>query len=137
MTDATEKAASTARIVVITEQAYDIIDEMARNPKKFEDSLTKLSRLVIKVINDIDSNLSKPGLKDEDKSRLERARRELLDWGEKVKELTTQLDNLQDDEKKQGNQKVCGFCHFARLSFFWSKGNFKQVIRNGVYKNIW
>jgi hypothetical protein len=85
MTDATEKAASTARIVVITEQAYDIIDEMARNPKKFEDSLTKLSRLVIKVINDIDSNLSKPGLKDEDKSRLERARRELLDWGEKVK----------------------------------------------------
>jgi len=110
MTDATEKAASTARIVVITEQAYDIIDEMARNPKKFEDSLTKLSRLVIKVINDIDSNLSKLGLKDEDKSRLERARRELLDWGEKVKELTTQLDNLQDDEK---NKEIKRFAAFA------------------------
>jgi uncharacterized protein (DUF342 family) len=110
MTDATEKAASTARIVVITEQAYDIIDEMARNPKKFEDSLTKLSRLVIKVINDIYSNLSKPGLKDEDKSRLERARRELLDWGEKVKELTTQLDNLQDDEK---NKEIKRFAAFA------------------------
>jgi len=110
MTDAKEKAASTARIVVITEQAYDIIDEMARNPKKFEDSLTKLSRLVIKVINDIDSNLSKPGLKDEDKSRLERARRELLDWGEKVKELTTQLDNLQDDEK---NKEIKRFAAFA------------------------
>jgi hypothetical protein len=110
MTDATEKAASTARIVVITEQAYDIIDEMARNPKKFEDSLTKLSRLVIKVINDIDSNLSKPGLKDEDKSRLERARRELLDWGEKVKELTTQLDNLQYDEK---NKEIKRFAAFA------------------------
>jgi len=51
--DPVERAAEVVRIVVWLEQAYDVMDELANNPEMFEDSLAKISRLVVKVTNDL------------------------------------------------------------------------------------
>jgi hypothetical protein len=54
--DPVERAAEVVRIVVWLEQAYDVMDELANNPEMFEDSLAKISRLVVKVTNDLIRN---------------------------------------------------------------------------------
>ena len=54
--DPVERAAEVIRIVVWLEQAYDVMDELANNPEMFEDSLAKISRLVVKVTNDLIRN---------------------------------------------------------------------------------
>jgi hypothetical protein len=51
--DPVERAAEVVRIVVWLEQAYDVMDELANNPEMFEDSLAKISRLIVKVTNDL------------------------------------------------------------------------------------
>jgi len=110
-------AAEAARIVVAVEQAYDVIDEISSNPDKFFNSLTTLSRLARKVLNDIEEELKdvnetlkkleeelkKPEGKEkekleklqeekekEEKKRkdLNRARELLLDWSRRYRELT-------------------------------------------------
>jgi uncharacterized protein Yka (UPF0111/DUF47 family) len=57
--DIIPKAASIARIVIHTQQAYDILDEMVRfadDRNKVMDSFYKLSRLVTKTLNDFSSD---------------------------------------------------------------------------------
>jgi len=54
--DPVERAAEVVRIVVWLEQAYDVMDELANNPEMFEDSLAKISRLIVKVTNDLIRN---------------------------------------------------------------------------------
>jgi CRISPR-associated protein Csa5 len=100
--DVIEDLASIARIVVHVEQAYDLADELARAPNKYEDSLAKLSRLAVKVINDIESKINelKKGSQQSDKKELlelESAKKSLSNFGNSLEKLFRYLKSLSED----------------------------------------
>jgi len=94
--DPLSSAAEVARFVVHLEMAYDVVDEMASNPKRFVDSLHKLSRLVVKVLNDLKD--VKP-IREEDREVVEYARRALASWALREKQLLEYLESLSDKDR--------------------------------------
>lgn len=99
--DIVEEAARVARIVVHTEIAYDIVDELASSPEKYNEKIYKLSRLVTKVYNDIDNALRRE-TKEREKELLQKVKGRLEYWGHLVKELMKHLESL--DEKKRKDE---------------------------------
>lgn len=59
--DVVARAAAVARIAVNLEMAYDVIDELARVPGKYPELLAQLSRLIAKVIRDVERKLQEAG----------------------------------------------------------------------------
>ena len=94
--DPLSSAAEVARFVVHLEMAYDVVDEMASNPRRYAESLYKLSRLVAKVLNDLEK--VEP-TREEDKEVVEYARRALASWALREKQLLEYLENLNDKDR--------------------------------------
>ncbi|MEM4970997.1 MAG: hypothetical protein QXE01_07080 [Sulfolobales archaeon] len=95
--------ADLARIIVHVEQAYDIADELARAPNKYEDGLAKLSRLAIKVVNDIESMISrrlKEGSQQSDVKELESIKNYLGKFSDSLEELFEYLKDLNDEDMR-------------------------------------
>ncbi len=75
--------AKKARIIVFPEQAYDIIDEISRSsndPVKVLDGLQKLSRLAIKVINDLPELKDKKAIDEDERKSIDEAIKSLKYW---------------------------------------------------------
>ena len=89
-------AARVARLVVHLEMAYDVLDEMASNPARYEDSLYRLSRLVTKVLNDLNRALERG--EGVDRERLEQARSMLEGWAIREGSLMEHLRSKRDHE---------------------------------------
>ncbi len=91
-------AANTARIAVHLEQAYDIIDEMASNPNNYRDSLYKLSRLITKVLNDLEKNSDKFRNSEYRKRVFDSVSESLKFWSRKLDQLIEYLSSKSDKE---------------------------------------
>jgi CRISPR-associated protein Csa5 len=109
--DPVEKFAETARLVVHLEQAYDVIDELARSPDKYEDSLAKLSRLAVKVLKDIDDMIEKlKRSQDEsnkrEKENLEKAKRHIINFNEHLKLLFRYLKEYENIDKNKRYKEI-------------------------------
>jgi pyruvate/2-oxoacid:ferredoxin oxidoreductase alpha subunit len=83
-----------ARIAVRYEQAYDIIDELARMPERYPELFSKLTRVVAKTLSDVERKLSEK--KDE---TLEKAERVLLTWGRLLDEFLRALEDMSEKER--------------------------------------
>jgi len=92
------RLAAVARIAVRYEQAYDIIDELARMPERYPELFSKLTRVVAKTLSDAERKLSEK--KDE---TLEKAERVLLTWGRLLEEFLRALDGM--SERRSGTQR--------------------------------
>ena len=88
------RLATVARIAVRYEQAYDIIDELARMPERYPELFSKLTRVVAKTLSDVERKLSEK--KDE---TLEKAERVLLTWGRLLDEFLRALENMSEKER--------------------------------------
>ncbi|MBP1357057.1 MAG: hypothetical protein JZD40_00990 [Sulfolobus sp.] len=64
-----EKASQIIRLVVFTEYSFDILDELSR-VKDLSKSMAKVSRLVDKLVLDIDNKLQDQNVSQEDKNFL-------------------------------------------------------------------
>lgn len=98
--DPVYELASIGRIVVHVDYAYDLVDEMASNPEKYIDSLYKLSRLAVKIHNDLvkNKNLFEEDIKNK---AYEYAVNGLQKWAIKVSEFINYINSLGDDRKKE------------------------------------
>jgi hypothetical protein len=88
------RLAAVARIAVRYEQAYDIIDELARMPERYPELFSKLTRVVAKTLSDVERKLSEK--KDE---TLEKAERVLLTWGRLLEEFLRALEDMSEKER--------------------------------------
>lgn len=122
------RAAEIARVVVHTEQAFDILDELSSNPEMLDNALTKISRLIVKVLNDIDKELKE--LKGEECRRtLENSRRDLLRWPEAMKGLVDELQRLRysEESKKEFARAVKRFAAYT-LSMDIRTENVRRIL---------
>lgn len=97
------RAADTARLLVHIEMAYDVLDEMASNPRRYVDSLQKLSRLSAKVLNDIPKIREKIKSNQQDnelKEALDYLERKVSSWALEEKDLIKYLEELPNDEER-------------------------------------
>jgi len=92
--DLVSRLAAVARIAVRYEQAYDIIDELARMPERYPELFSKLTRVIAKTLSDVERKLSEK--KDD---TLEKAERGLLMWGRLLEEFLRALDGMSEKER--------------------------------------
>lgn len=92
--DLVSRLAAVARIAVRYEQAYDIIDELARMPERYPELFSKLTRVVAKTLSDVERKLNEK--KDD---TLEKAERGLLMWGRLLEEFLRMLDGMSEKER--------------------------------------
>ncbi|CCC81885.1 type I-A CRISPR-associated protein Csa5 [Thermoproteus tenax] len=90
-----ERAARSVRPAVHLEMAYDVLDELSRSPEKYPEQLAKLSRIVVKVLNDVEDELEHNPQNEE----LQKARNRLAAWGGYVAELAKRLEEADDRER--------------------------------------
>ncbi|ACB40067.1 hypothetical protein [Pyrobaculum neutrophilum] len=115
-----ERAARSVRPAVHLEMAYDVLDELSRSPEKYPEQLAKLSRIVVKVLNDVEEKLndieeelkhnpqSKESQKVKDRlAALQRARNRLAAWGRYVAELAKRLEEADDRERARMVRLFC------------------------------
>ncbi len=90
-------AADIVRIVIHREQAYDILDELANNPKleTLIDALSKISRLVTKTLNDLNDLKNKVN-RDDCRSVITNVMGGLQWWFKRQDELYNYLKNIKD-----------------------------------------
>ncbi|MGB9622232.1 MAG: hypothetical protein ACPL07_00160 [Candidatus Bathyarchaeia archaeon] len=102
MNDVVKNAGDTIRVVIHIEHAYDILDELASNPKldTLADALSKISRLVIKVLNDLKFFSEKSNISNDCKDAINSAISKLQWWFKVQDELYNYIKDL-NDEKKQ------------------------------------
>lgn len=92
--DLVSRLAAVARIAVRYEQAYDIIDELARMPERYPELFSKLTRVIAKTLSDVERKLNEK--KDD---TLEKAERGLLMWGRLLEEFLRMLDDMSEKER--------------------------------------
>jgi hypothetical protein len=92
--DLVSRLAAVARIAVRYEQAYDIIDELARMPERYPELFSKLTRVIAKTLSDVERKLNEK--KDD---TLEKAERGLLMWGRLLEEFLRALDGMSEKER--------------------------------------
>ncbi len=103
--DVIKSASDAVRVVIHVEQAYDILDELASNPKldTLADTLAKISRLVTKVINDLQD------AKKEDKCKgevdIESTIGKLQWWFKVQDELYNYIKGLKDEKEQRRELK--------------------------------
>ncbi len=96
--DYVRDAADVVRIVIHREQAYDILDELANNPKLeiLVDALSKISRLVTKTLNDLNKLLKNDKVSKDCKDIITDVVNRLQWWFKKQDELYNYLKNVKD-----------------------------------------
>jgi pyruvate/2-oxoacid:ferredoxin oxidoreductase alpha subunit len=92
--DLVSRLSAVARIAVRYEQAYDIIDELARMPERYPELFSKLTRVIAKTLSDVERKLNEK--KDE---TLEKAERVLLTWGRLLDEFLRALEDMSEKER--------------------------------------
>jgi hypothetical protein len=92
--DLVSRLAAVARIAVRYEQAYDIIDELARMPERYPELFSKLTRVIAKTLSDVERKLNEK--KDD---TLVKAERGLLMWGRLLEEFLRALDGMSEKER--------------------------------------
>jgi hypothetical protein len=92
--DLVSRLVAVARIAVRYEQAYDIIDELARMPERYPELFSKLTRVIAKTLSDVERKLNEK--KDD---TLEKAERGLLMWGRLLEEFLRALDGMSEKER--------------------------------------
>jgi len=92
--DLVSRLAAVARIAVRCEQAYDIIDELARMPERYPELFSKLTRVIAKTLSDVERKLSEK--KDD---TLVKAERGLLMWGRLLEEFLRALEGMSEKER--------------------------------------
>jgi CRISPR-associated protein Csa5 len=104
--DNVKDAGDTIRVVIHLEQAYDVLDELASNPRidTLSDTLAKLSRLTTKVINDLKNKLDKID-NEECKKAINSAVNNLQWWFKRQDELYNYIKSLQDEKKIRAELK--------------------------------
>jgi len=104
--DVIKDAGDTIRVVIHLEQAYDVLDELASNPRidTLSDTLAKLSRLTTKVINDLKNKIREMNDK-ECRDIIESARDKLQWWFRRQDELYNYVRSLQDEKKIRAELK--------------------------------
>ncbi|AFL66339.1 hypothetical protein [Desulfurococcus amylolyticus] len=128
--DPVENLANIARIVVHTQYAYDVIDEMASNPEKYIDSLYKLSRLAVKLYDDL-RKLREEDIKSmgEEADRVMKARKYALDqlrgWNKLVEDF---IEHIRQNASQLRNE----IRKFATLAI--SVDSYSMVIRDLLEK---
>ena len=102
--DPIEDVANTIRIVVHAEQAYDILDELASNPSNYSGPLYKLSRLAVKVLNDLERrrNEFKERYGERDYNNI---RDNLMYLSLKLNKLLEYLSSMNDDGRREEEVK--------------------------------
>lgn len=92
-----KSAADIVRIVIHREQAYDILDELANNPKleTLVDALSKISRLVTKTLNDLNDLKNKVN-RDDCRNVITNVMNGLQWWFRIQDELYNYLKNVKD-----------------------------------------
>jgi len=98
--DLVSRLAAVARIAVRYEQAYDIIDELARMPERYPELFSKLTRVIAKTLSDVERKLNEK--KDD---TLEKAERGLLMWGRLLEEFLRALDGMSEKERDAALRK--------------------------------
>lgn len=98
--DLVSRLAAVARIAVRYEQAYDIIDELARMPERYPELFSKLTRIIAKTLSDVERKLNEK--KDD---TLEKAERGLLMWGRLLEEFLRALDGMSEKERDAALRK--------------------------------
>ncbi len=101
--DVLSALATSARVAVGLEQAYDIVDELARVPEKYPELFSRLSRVVVKTLADVEKALDKAG--EEERKVLGRARRRLMRWGRLLEEFLGRLENLEEGRRAEELRK--------------------------------
>ncbi|MCG2866859.1 MAG: hypothetical protein L7H08_04985 [Vulcanisaeta sp.] len=110
--DPVERAAEVARIVVWLEQAYDVMDELANNPEAFEDSLAKISRLVVKVTNDLIRRSNR--VDDECKKKINDAINNRLGWWSYRQDtLFNYIKNIRKESEKDWRKEIKRFAAYS------------------------
>lgn len=99
--DIVSRAAAAARIAVNVEMAYDVVDELARMPEKYPELFARISRLVSKVLRDIERARKERGAGGAGKDPLEIAYRRLSQWPKLLEELFSELESK--DEAARAN----------------------------------
>jgi hypothetical protein len=92
--DLVSRLAAVARIAVRYEQAYDIIDELARMPERYPELFSKLTRVIAKTLSDVERKLNEK--KDD---TLVKAERGLLMWGRLLEEFLRALEDMSEKER--------------------------------------
>ncbi|MGC8983587.1 MAG: hypothetical protein ACP5KA_07555 [Desulfurococcaceae archaeon] len=100
--DVVVRASDVIRIVIHIEQAYDVLDELASNPRfdTFVNALYKISRLVNKVRRDLSDELRRGDLSEECRKSMEIAVRRLGRWRDIANELDTYIRSLDEREQR-------------------------------------
>jgi glycyl-tRNA synthetase beta subunit len=100
--DIVVRASDTIRVVINIEQAYDVLDELASNPRidTFVSALHKITRLVDKVHRDLRDKLSKGGLSEECEKSVSDAVSLLERWRDIMCELEEYVKNLEEREQR-------------------------------------
>jgi hypothetical protein len=98
--DLVSRLAAVARIAVRYEQAYDIIDELARMPERYPELFSKLTRVIAKTLSDVERKLNEK--KDD---TLVKAERGLLMWGRLLEEFLRALDGMSEKERDAALRK--------------------------------
>jgi CRISPR-associated protein Csa5 len=99
--DLVSAVATSARVAVGLEMAYDIVDELARVPEKYPELFARLSRVVVKTLSDVEAALDKVK-DDKEKKALENARRRLMRWGRLLESFIKRLEGL--DERRRAEE---------------------------------
>jgi hypothetical protein len=98
--DLVSRLAAVARIAVRYEQAYDIIDELARMPERYPELFSKLTRVIAKTLSDVERKLNEK--KDD---TLVKAERGLLMWGRLLEEFLRALEGMSEKERDAALRK--------------------------------
>lgn len=124
--------ADIARIVVHTQYAYDIIDELASNPEKFIESVYKLSRLAVKLLNDLE--IGEKEVSNEDQRRaVEYTIRGLKDWSRLLGEFIEYLKDLMGKGEKERRIFLDEVRRFATLAI--SPDRYSILVREVLEKS--
>jgi CRISPR-associated protein Csa5 len=86
------RAAAVARLAVNVEMAYDVVDELARTPERYHELLGRISRVVSKVLRDVEKALEE-AKEENDRKVLKMAYKLLLQWPKLLEELFAKLES--------------------------------------------
>jgi CRISPR-associated protein Csa5 len=95
--DLVSRLAAAARVAVRYEQAYDIIDELARTPERYPELFSRLSRVITKTLSDVERKLGESS--GNESEILDKARKRLLRWGRLLEEFLRALDSMDERER--------------------------------------
>ncbi len=90
--DLVYRAAAVARLAVNVEMAYDVVDELARTPERYHELLGRISRVVSKVLRDVEKALEE-AKEENDRKVLKMAYKLLLQWPKLLEELFAKLES--------------------------------------------